>query len=246
MAERRARAPPGRRRTRAARRTRRRRCRARPTGARAGRFRPRARRPPGRRRRRSSVHSCAVRQPVARQLEQLQHLVAPPPPRDVEEQRPGSVGGVDRALPGEPEADVVLRQQDVRDPRVDVRLVPAQPEQLRRREAGERAVAGQLDQALQADALLDLRALGAGALVVPEDRRPQHASSAPSATRPCIWPEKPSGSPSLPAELGERRLARPPPVLGVLLGPARLRRRERVLALGAARAPLPPARSRSP
>ena len=50
-------------------------------------------------------------------------------------------------------------------------LVRAQPEQLRRGEAGERAVAGQLDQPLEPDPLLDLGALGGGALVVPEDRR---------------------------------------------------------------------------
>ena len=38
--------------------------------------------------------------------------------RDVEEQRPRGVRGVDRALAGQPEADVVLRQQHVPDPRV--------------------------------------------------------------------------------------------------------------------------------
>ena len=40
---------------------------------------------------------------------------------------------------------------------------------------GERAVAGQLDQPVEPDARLDLGALRAGAPVVPEDRRPQHA-----------------------------------------------------------------------
>ena len=95
-------------------------------------------------------------------------------PRDVEEQRPRRVGDVDRALAGEPQPHVVLRQQHVRDPRVDVGLVAAQPEELRRREAGQRAVAGQRDQPLEPDPRLDLRALLAGALVVPEDRRPQH------------------------------------------------------------------------
>ena len=43
-----------------------------------------------------------------------------------------------------------------------------------RREAGQRSVAGQLDQAREPDALLDLGALGRRPLVVPEDRRPQH------------------------------------------------------------------------
>ena len=48
----------------------------------------------------------------------------------------------------------------------------AQPEELRRREARERAVAGERDQPLEPDALLDLGALGPRALVVPEDRGP--------------------------------------------------------------------------
>ena len=54
------------------------------------------------------------RQPLARQLERVEHLLAPAPVGDVEEQRPGGVGDVDRALAGAAVADVVLRQQDVR------------------------------------------------------------------------------------------------------------------------------------
>ena len=185
----RARAPAGRRRTRAAPRTRRRTCRGRPTGARAGRCRRRAPpaawspAPP------ISVHSCASGSHAAGQLEQLQHLGAPPAPRDVEEQRPGGVGGVDRALAGEPEADVVLREQDVRDPRVDVRLVPAQPEQLRCGEARERAVAGQLDQAARPTRSSISAHSAAVRWSFQRIAGRSTASSAPSATRPCIWPE---------------------------------------------------------
>ncbi len=39
---------------------------------------------------------------------------------------------------------------------------------------GQRAVAGQLDEPGEADPLLDLGALGRGALVVPQDRGAQH------------------------------------------------------------------------
>jgi hypothetical protein len=62
--------------------------------------------------------------------------------RDVEEQRAGGVRHVDRPLAAQPQPHVVLRQQDVGDPLVDVGLVLAQPQQLRRGEPGERAVAG--------------------------------------------------------------------------------------------------------
>ena len=59
--------------------------------------------------------------------------------------------------------------------RVHLGLVPAHPEQLRRREAGQRAVPRSARSAARADSLLDLGALRGGALIVPEDRRAQHA-----------------------------------------------------------------------
>ena len=52
-------------------------------------------------------------------------------------------------------------------------LVAPDPEQLGRREPGERVVAGDGDQALAADELADQVALGARALVVPQDGGPQ-------------------------------------------------------------------------
>src|SRR5205814_3899514 len=61
-------------------------------------------------------------QPLVRKLERVEHLVAPPALGDVEEERAGSIGHVDRALAGQPEADVVLREEDVSDPRVGLGL----------------------------------------------------------------------------------------------------------------------------
>ena len=90
---------------------------------------------------------------------------------DVEQQRPGRVGHVDRLLAAEPQPHVILGQQHVADARVHLWLVRAQPQQLGRGEPGQGAVAGQRDQALEPDAPLDLGALGRRALVVPEDRR---------------------------------------------------------------------------
>ena len=116
---------------------------------------------------------------------------------------------------------------------VHVRLVPAQPQELRRGEARERAVPGQLDQPRQSDPLLDLRALGPRALVVPEDRRPEHCVVGPERDEAVHLAREAERIAVLPAELRQRRAARLPPVLRVLLGPARLRRRERVLALDA-------------
>ena len=78
--------------TRAAPRRRRPRCRGRPRPGRGRRRRRRAPPRPGRRRRAIAVRLVRGRQPLARELERREHLVAPAPVRDVEEQRPGRVG----------------------------------------------------------------------------------------------------------------------------------------------------------
>ena len=166
-------------------------------------------------------------EPRARQLQRVEHLLAPAAVRDVEEQRARCVGGVDRVLAGQSQPHVVLRQQHVADPRVDVGLVAPQPEQLRRRESGQRAIAGQLDQPVEPDALLDLGALRRRALVVPEDRRPQHALRLVEARRARASARE-ADRPTRRRQLRERRLRGAPPVLRILLGPARPRRRERI------------------
>ena len=158
---------------------------------------------------------------------------------------PGRVGDVDRVLARAPEADVVLRQQDVRDPRERLRLVRPQPEQLRRREAGQRAVAGQLDQPLEPDPLLDLGALGRRALVVPEDRRADHLARFVEDDEP-VHLAAAADRGRLDVEVVERGLGGAGPVVRVLLGPAGLRRRERVVALGAGQDLAGRARARSP
>src|SRR5204862_7830183 len=86
-----------------------------------------------------------------------------------------------------------------------------------------------LDQPLEADRRLDLRALGGGARVVPEDRRPQHVARGIEQDEPVHLAGQ---AERLVAPL-ECPLDRAPPILGVLLRPAGLRDRERVLLLGA-------------
>jgi hypothetical protein len=120
----------------------------------------------------------------------------------------------------------------VGDPREDVGLVPAEPEELRRREAGERPVPGELDEAGEADALLDLDALGPRALVVPEDRRPEHAAGLVKRDEAVHLPGEADAGYVAGAELGQGRLRRLHPVVRILLRPAFARRREEVLVLG--------------
>src|SRR5205823_13913102 len=82
------------------------------------------------------------------------------------------------------------------------------------------------------DALLDLGALRGRSLIVPEDGRTENAVVLVQADKPVHLPREadPGG---LASEGRECPLGRAPPVLGVLLGPARLRSRERILLLGA-------------
>ena len=89
---------------------------------------------------------------------------------EVEEHGPRTVGLVHGVLTGQPKPDVVLRQQDVRDPLPHVGLVIANPDELGRGEAGQGIVAGDRDEPLWPDRLPDQVALGGGPLVVPEDR----------------------------------------------------------------------------
>ena len=88
---------------------------------------------------------------------------------------PGAIRLVERVLAGESQPEVVLGQKDVGRPAPHLRLVVADPDELGGREAGQGVVAGHLDQPLGTDRRPDRVALGGGPLVVPQDRRPEHA-----------------------------------------------------------------------
>ena len=170
------------------------------------------------------------RQPRGRDVEGRQDLVGPASVGHVEEQGSGGVSGVDRPLAREPKPDVVLREHDSPDAGVDVGLVAAQPQQLRCGEARQGAVSRQRDEALEADQLLDLGALGHRPLVVPEDGGPEDASLGVEADQP-VHLTRQADPGRLEPEPPESDLARPPPVLGVLLRPAGLRCGELVALL---------------
>jgi hypothetical protein len=113
----------------------------------------------------------------------------------------------------------------VPDPSVQLGLVPPHPQQLRRGETRQCTVPRQLDEPRQPDSLLDLRALGGGALVVPEDRRAQQTVLGVEDDEPVHL----TGQSNRPlGQLTQHVFRGEPPVLGLLLRPARLRPRERV------------------
>jgi hypothetical protein len=124
--------------------------------------------------------------------------------------------------PAQAQPDVVLGQRDARQRAIDIGLVPAQPEQLRRREARQRAVAGQRDQAFEADRRLDLGTFDRRALVVPEDRGTQRTILGIECDKAVhLTREADSGGPAgTRAKTPDHRLRRLPPIPRVLLGPA--------------------------
>src|SRR6187402_69504 len=119
----------------------------------------------------------------------------------------------------------------MRDAVVRLRLVRSQPEELRRREPRQRTIARQADQPLEADPLLDLDAFSLGALVVPEDRRPHHGAVGVEDDQAVHLARETDPEEVEPTHLLEGLLGRRPPVRGILLGPARAWRRERVAVL---------------
>ncbi len=190
-----------------------------------------------------------ARQPRGLERERVEHLLAPAPLGDVQQQRAGGVGDVGRVLAAQAQPDVVLRQRDARDAREHVRLVAAQPEQFRRRESRQRAVAGQRDQPLRARASPRSRGTprrcagrsrgSPAAARGPRSRAPPARASDPESPMPC-------GRPGCGAQPREHRLGRPPPVLGILLGPAGAGRRQRIAGLRGCERRRPRRRARGP
>ncbi len=88
---------------------------------------------------------------------------------DVEEEGSAGLLHVHGELAGEAVADVVLGAEDVGDAGEDFGLVVADPEELGEGEVGQGGVAGELDEAVEADFLGKPVALGLGALVGPDE-----------------------------------------------------------------------------
>ncbi len=160
-----------------------------------------------------------------------EHGVGPVAALHVEPERAGRIGHVRGGLAGQQQAQVVLGQQHPGDLPEDRRLVRLDPQQLRRREAGHRDVAGDLAAARLA--ALEFGALGMAAAVVPEDRRTQHAVLRIEQRRAVHVARQAEA-----ADRAERaRVGRAqrsdcgdgggPPVARVLLRPERLRPRDR-------------------
>src|SRR6202023_2065702 len=100
-----------------------------------------------------------------------ENLARPAAARYVEHEGAGSVGNVGGALAREAEANVILGQHDRPDASLVVRLVLTHPKELGEGEVGEGGIARELNDALGADLLTQIRTLLLGANVAPNQSR---------------------------------------------------------------------------
>ena len=158
-------------------------------------------------------------------IQRRQHFRRPGARPQVEQDGAGPVGAVHGVGVGQLEAHIVLGQEDVAGARPDLRLVLLHPEDLGRREAGERVVAGNGDEARLAQAGAHLVALGARALVVPEDGRAQDLAGLVQEDQPVHLPGEADGGdrlgvdPRLGEDAADALHGAVPPEVGVLFGP---------------------------
>jgi hypothetical protein len=123
----------------------------------------------------------------------------------------------------------------VGDPAPDVRLVVPDPDELRRGEPGQRVVAGDRDQPLGPDGPADRVAFRTGALVVPQNRRPENVAGRIEQDRAVHLAGQADRRHVRPAGLGggehgaDGRHRPVPPEVWLLLAPQRARDAERVL-----------------
>src|ERR1700733_2347666 len=145
--------------------------------------------------------------------------------RDVEKKGAARSLQLPRKLAGQAVADVVLRAEDVCDLSEDLGLVIANPQQLGQRKVGQRRVAGELDEPLEADLLRQPVALWLRPLIAPDERWTEYfAIGVQHHAAVHLAGQADSlnlGAGKLGGSHGSRNgfARRAPPVLGILLCP---------------------------
>ena len=161
---------------------------------------------------------------LPRQPRPRQQIVRPVPRAGVEPARPRRVRHLGHVLSGQPEPQVVLRQQHLRHAPEQRGLVVPDPCELRRREAREHDVPRH---APPHRVGVHRRGFRMAPRVVPEDAGPQHLVRRVQKRRPVHVPRQPDAAHRAQPRPGGKpvhhRLRRRDPVVGLLLGPAVMR-----------------------
>ena len=109
-------------------------------------------------------------------MQRREKLLRPAAIRHVEEEHPARVAHFRRVFARQTATYFVLRKKNLRDFVEVLRLVVAKPEDFRRRKAAHRRIADEFDQTRTSpDRRFDLLTFGFRALVVPQNRRADHA-----------------------------------------------------------------------
>ncbi len=108
----------------------------------------------------------------------IDHVERPAAADDIEERGSGSVGDFGGELAGQPEADIVLREQQLADAFEVVRFVVAHPEQFGKSEAGEDRVGDRFEDLFASHGPVDEIDLGLAALVAPDEGGADHGVGA--------------------------------------------------------------------
>ena len=175
------------------------------------------------------------RQEFGRNLQRGQNRRRPLPRRQLQQRCAAGARLVGGEVACQLVAYKILRKKDVADAAVDLRLVLLHPQNLRRREPGQRVVARNAHQVLLAQPQPHIIALFACALIVPQDGRPQRYAVLVQQHQPVHLPAHTDRADlrRIDTRLLQRRAhARHravPPQIGVLLAPQRMRRLKRVL-----------------
>ena len=166
------------------------------------------------------------------------HFPGPAAVRHIEQQRTGGLLHVDGELAGEAVAHVILGAHDVPDPGEDLRLMRFDPQQLGQGEVGQSGIAGELDQPLIADFLVQPVAFRLGAGVAPNERWAQDRAVFVQHDSAVHLAGEANGRDRLPrfgrhTQRGTDGILRgAPPVFGILLGPPGVRSTERRVFAG--------------
>jgi len=145
---------------------------------------------------------------------------------DVKEEGSASLLHVHSEFAGEAVADVVFGAEDVGDSGEDFGFVIADPEEFGESEVGERGIAGELDEALEADFFVEPVALRLGSLVAPDEGGAENMAAgvkhdaAVHLASEADGLDFPSGDGGGGHDSGDGFTSGAPPVVGVLLGPA--------------------------
>ncbi len=162
-----------------------------------------------------------------------QNFGRPLPLRDVQQQRSRGIRHIDGAFAGELKAHVILGQHDVGNALPVSRLVLSHPKQFGEGEIGKGSVAGELDETIRSEEIRQFLHLRLGALIAPDEGRPNYFIVGIQQNRPVHLPGKADAGDFISAgsrgveSASNRHLAGSPPIVRILFRPPRLRRGER-------------------